>query len=248
MSKPRILALDIETSYNVVETFDLMDAGRISPERIVVPSRVLMVGTQWLGEKRARVHDESRGHVAMLRAVRAEMNEADAILTYNGDSFDLPRLAGEFETHGIAAPRPAASIDLYKVVRGLRLASGKLGYAAPALGVGEKLTNEGAALWRAVAAKDPPAGRRMARYCRRDVELLGPLYLRLRPRIKNHPVLADAGCTACGSDRLQSRGIRRTKAARIERLQCADCGTWLDGSRTRTSAQHRNGKPARRVA
>jgi hypothetical protein len=88
----------------------------------------------------------------------------------------------------------------------------------------------------------------MAKYCRRDVELLGPLYLRLRPRIKNHPVLADDGCTSCGSQSLQSRGFRRTKVARIERLQCTDCGTWLDGSRTRIAAQNRNGNRARWTA
>jgi DNA polymerase elongation subunit (family B) len=233
MKAPRIVAIDIETSQHIVGVFDLHDPGFISPDQIIEPSRILMASAHVLGERSARVYTEHRGHKAMLRGIRREMEQADLILTYNGNRFDLPRLAGEFETHGIPQPKPFASIDLYQTVRGLKLASGKLGYVAPVLGVGEKIKHDGLPLWRAVAAKDPSAVRKMAEYCARDSSVLLPMYLRLRHRIKNHPVLSDTGCPSCGSDKLQSRGHRLTKTARIERLECQNCGSWPDGTRSR---------------
>ena len=41
--------------------------------------------------------------------------------------------------------------------------------------------------------------------------------------------------THCGSNRMQSRGHRRTKTFKIQRLQCRDCGSWQSGKRTKVS-------------
>lgn len=237
MSKkfPRIVAIDIETSPFQIETWNPSDPTPVGPDQIVEPSRILMMAAHVLGERSARVYDESRGHKTMLRGIRRELDQADLVLTFNGARFDLPRIAGELEAHNITAPRPFASIDLYQTTRGLRLASGKLAFVAPALGVGTKLKHDGMPLWRAVAAKDPAAIKKMSRYCANDASVLLPLYLRLRHRIKGHPVLSDTGCPYCGSLRLQSRGHRLTKTARIERIQCQGCRQWLDGTRSRVS-------------
>ena len=81
---------------------------------------------------------------------------------------------------------------------------------------------------------DEPAQKRMARYCKQDVKLLEKLYLKIRPFIRNHPHMGEVKgheCGACGSRHLQSRGYRRTKTMRIQRLQCQKCGSWSDGKR-----------------
>jgi ribonuclease D len=73
----------------------------------------------------------------------------------------------------------------------------------------------------------------MGKYCKQDVKLLEKLYLKVRPFIKNHPHLGKAAheCGACNSNHVQSRGYRRTKYFRIQRLQCQACGQWQDGKR-----------------
>jgi len=228
----RILLLDIETAPAQAYVWRMYDEN-ISPEQLIRPSRVLMVGVKWLGKPTVTIYD-----MTQLKAVRDLMAEADAIITFNGDKFDLPKLMGEFVERNIAAPPPVASIDLLKTVKRLGLTSNRLAHVAPYLGVGSKMKHEGFDLWRRVVEGDKKAWEKMARYCKQDVRLLEPLYLKLRPYIKTHPYIGDRAntCPHCGSTDIQHRGTRRTKAFFIERLHCTSCGAWSDGSRKKVAA------------
>ena len=163
------------------------------------------------------------------------ISEADGVVTFNGDKFDLPKLNGEFLLLGLAPPPPVTSIDVYKTVRNkLGLVSNKLAFVGPFLSVGAKVKHEGFSLWSKVNDGDPKAQARMERYCKQDVRLLEKVYKKIRPYITNHPHLAETGstaCGACGSFKTQKRGFRRTKAFHIQRIQCTNCGAWQDGSR-----------------
>jgi hypothetical protein len=83
---------------------------------------------------------------------------------------------------------------------------------------------------------NPTAQKQMKKYCIQDTKLLKKLYKKLRPYIRNHPHLGEVGvkaCPACGSHHMQSRGFRRTKSFKIQRLQCQTCGSWSDGTRSK---------------
>jgi uncharacterized protein YprB with RNaseH-like and TPR domain len=228
----KILFLDIETKPAVVATFGIRDQ-HIGHKQILKDGGVICVGLKWLGEKRAKVYSEwQHGHKEMLEVVRDALEEADAVATYNGAAFDLPKLQGEFLLHGIPPAPTLTQIDIYKSVRKLGFISNKLDYIAQLLGLGSKVKHEGLDLWLKVMDGDEAAQKRMARYCAGDVMLTEKVYQKVRGFIHTHPHLGATqprDCGACGSSRTQARGFHRTKASLRQRYQCQACGSWSLG-------------------
>jgi hypothetical protein len=226
--------LDIETKPVLAYTWGLFKQN-ISLDQIVDHGGVLCVGAKWLGKAATEFYSEwEHGHEEMIRKTYSLLSEADAVITYNGDRFDLPKLKGEFALLGLPAPPPIASIDVYKSVKKLGLVSGKLAFVGPFFAIGKKIKNAGFPLWTGVIDGDERCQRDMTKYCLQDVKLLEKVYDRLKAHIHNHPHLGDTGahaCGACGSTKVHSRGDRRTKMFKIQRLQCQGCGSWFDGKR-----------------
>lgn len=233
-TSPRILFLDIETKPALVYSFGIRDQ-HINHGQIKQDGGTICVGVKWSGEKRVRVLSEwEHGYSEMIAETHSLVSEADAIATYNGASFDIPKLMGNFLLEGLPPPPPPTQIDIYKAVRKLGFICNKLDYIAPLLGLGKKVKHEGLPMWIKVMEGDPMAQKRMARYCAGDVRLLEEVYNRVMAYVPNHPHLGHThseACGACGSFRVQKRGVRRTKAFKIERLQCSDCGSWASGKR-----------------
>jgi hypothetical protein len=232
--EPRILFLDIETRPATALVWGLFDIN-VALNQIVDPGGTMCFGALWGGTTKMLFYsDWQHGHLGMVEAAHKLFSEADAIVTYNGDRFDLPKLNGEFLQAGLAPPPPVTSIDVYKAVKKLGLLSNKLAFVGPLLTGDEKLKHGGMELWTRVMAGDPKAQRKMQRYCSQDVRLLERVYERVKPYISNHPHMGrikSDECGACGSKNMQSRGYRRTKASRIQSLQCQDCGSWQQGKR-----------------
>ena len=227
---PKILFLDIETAPAIVYTWGLHDVN-IGIEQIIKPSRIICWSAKWFGAKQILYRDERSGTKTMLREMRELLCQAHAVVTYNGDGFDLQKLSGEFVFHRIPPAPPVASIDLFKTVKGLGYISGKLAFIGPYLKIGEKVRHEGFPLWKACLDGDDAAWARMRDYNMQDTELLEGLYTLLRPYIRNHPYLGEGGleCPACQSRRGESRGTRRTRNYIVQRIQCRDCGSWYSG-------------------
>jgi hypothetical protein len=235
----KLLLLDIETAPTLAYVWRMYDEN-IGVEQIVKPTRITCWAAKWVGKKGVMFASEWQyDRKVMLQTVWDLLQECDAVLTYNGDKFDLPKLMGEFAREGLGSPGQLTSIDLYKTVRKLGFQSNKLEFAAPHLGIGEKVKNSGFRLWAGIEAGDPQARKEMEKYNRQDTVLLEGLYKTIRPFIKNHPYLGIGGvgeCPACGSSNIQRRGMRRTKAFFIERLHCQACGSWSDGVRRKAAA------------
>jgi len=164
------------------------------------------------------------------------MSEADALVTYNGDRFDLPKINGEFVSAGLRPIPPTPSIDLIKTVRRLGLQSSRLEFVAPYLQIGAKVQSGGFQLWRDCIDGKPEAWRKMRGYNIQDVRLLEKLHDRLGPFITKYPALFPStstkpACGKCGSSHMQSRGHRTTLRMRIQRLQCQACGKWESGKK-----------------
>ena len=231
----KILILDIETRPAQAYIWRAYGEQNIGVEQIIDPGDIICVGLKWLGDKETFLYsDWEHGHQEMLTAVHAAMCEADAVVTYNGDKFDLPKLQGAFLLAGLGPTKPQTSIDVVKAVRKLGYFVNRLAFIGPFLGVGAKIKHEGFDLWVKVMEGNEPAQRRMARYCKQDVKLLEKLYLKIRPFIKDHPHMGNVkghACGACGSHHVQSRGWRRTKYFRIQNIQCQSCGSWQSGKR-----------------
>lgn len=238
MPSPRILFLDIETKPAIIASFGIRDQ-HIGHKQILHNGGTICVGLGWLHESKVTVlSDWEHGHEEMIRQVHAAISEADAVCTYNGARFDLPKLKGEYLLQGLNLPPEPTQIDLFKSVRKLGFISNKLDYIAPLLGIGGKVKHEGLDLWLKVMNGDEKAQARMARYCAGDVRLTKALYRKVLPFIQDHPHLGDAQrneCPSCGSSRLQSRGVRRSRAMFIGRLECQNCGSWCSGKRSKAA-------------
>ncbi len=234
--KPKLLLCDVETRPHKGYFWKMFDEN-ISLDQLEEPSQIICFAAQWHGEKKVTFGAVwNGGRRKMLVKLRAMLEEADAVITFNGDHFDLPRINGELVEHRLPPLPPLTSIDLYKTVKKLGLASGKLAYVAPILKIGAKIKHEGFPLWKAVMKGDRAARGRMKRYNIEDTRLLGGLYDVLAPYMTRHPRIRDGvkgECLHCGSKHLQSRGKRYTVAFKIERLQCQECGKWTDGKRTK---------------
>lgn len=235
----RILALDIETKPAKAYVWRMWDEN-IAPDQIIEDGGIICVGAKWIGEPDVFFLSEWRdGHLGMLKGIHELMEEADAVITYNGDRFDLPKLNGEFVLNGLPPLAPITSIDLIKAVKKFGFAMNRLAYVGPLLKIGKKIKHEGFNLWKGVMDGNEKAQARMQRYCIQDVRLLETLYSKIRPFIRNHPHLGTktkaTACGACGSSHVHSRGYRRTKSFLIQRLQCQTCGSWSDGTRKKVT-------------
>src|SRR5690606_12258687 len=145
------------------------------------------------------------------------MEEADIIITYNGNKFDLPILNKEFILNGLTPPAPYKSVDLLKVVRRqFRFTSNKLDYVCGALGLDTKVEHKGMSLWVGCMDGDAKSWKIMERYNKRDVKILEQLYEVLLPWIPNHPSVPlyrcdeSLACNTCGSHNVQRRGYHHT--------------------------------------
>jgi hypothetical protein len=229
----RILTLDIETAPASAYVWGLWDQN-IGLNQIIKPGRIICWAAKWLGESEVHYADERGGRREMFVKMHELLSAADAVVTYNGDKFDLKKLLGGFVEFRLPPPPPVASIDLLKTVKRFGLDSNKLDFASGYYKIGQKIKNEGMPLWVACMAGDPKAWDRMCRYNKGDVRLTERAYKRFRPYIKTHPYVGAGlvnACPACASANVQHRGYARSKAFITERMQCQSCGSWSQGAR-----------------
>lgn len=229
----KILALDIEWKPATAYVWKMWDEN-ISPEQLIDEGGLLCFCAHWVGTKEFMFFSEWHdGPVEMAKQAQVLLSEADAVVTYNGDKYDIPKLRGHILLNELGDIPPVASIDLIKTVKKLGFVMNRLAYIGPLLNAGKKKKHEGFGLWRAVMEGDDKARNRMQVYCIQDVKVLVNLYKRVKPFIRNHPHLGDnrGECGNCGSNNVQLRGWRRTKMFKTRRMQCQDCGAWSDGVR-----------------
>lgn len=229
----KTLLLDIETAPNTAYVWGLFKEN-IPLQRLVESGYVMCWCAKWLGEEGVffdSVHQSKPKK--MLQRIHKLLEEADAVIHYNGTRFDIPTLNKEFLLNGMAPPSAYRQIDLLLTARSrFRFASNKLDYVAQALGVGKKYKHEGFELWIKCMNNDAEAWDRMEDYNKQDVILLERVYEKFRPWIRNHPnvgLYMDSEvpvCSHCGSDSLVRRGWATTTAGKYRRYQCNSCGSW----------------------
>lgn len=240
---PRILTIDIETSPMKVWTFSLIKP-YISYDQVIEPTRVISWAAKWLDEDPVMFRSEyHHGFEAMIQQAHSLLSQADIVIHFNGDTFDVPHLRREFKKLSLPPFAPFQTIDLYKQLKkSMYFPNNKLDTMVQRLGIGSKLDHDGMPLWIRCLTDDPEhpeiqrkAWALMRKYNRQDVAVTEALYLETREWLPNHPNMGlyvdDPGdgiarCSVCKSEDLRKEGHAYTAAGKYPRFQCRNCGKW----------------------
>lgn len=231
----KILFLDIEWEPALAYVWRMWDEN-ISPDQLISHGGMLCFCAHWEGSKEYLFYSKwDHGQEGMAAIAKALIEEADAVVTYNGDKYDIPKIRGEVLLAGLEPFGPVTSIDVLKTIKKCGFNMNRLAYIGPLLGVGGKVKHEGFNLWKDVIEGKAKAQKKMERYCIQDVRLLTKLYKKIRPFIINHPHIGATfhECGTCGGNNVQKRGFTTSKHYKTQRLQCQDCGSWQTGTRTK---------------
>ena len=248
----RILYVDIETSPHLAHVWGMWDQN-VGLSQLKKAGRIMGFAYRWKDGQKARwvsEYDASVGessdekYLAMLEKAHQLYDEADIVVTYNGDRFDNLHFNAAWAMAGMTPPSPVQSIDLFSTVkRKLRFPSNKLDYVCKVLLGQRKVAHHGHQLWNECIDPDvdertrAKAWRLMSRYARQDVDLLQPPHEKLMPWLPNTVNVAIFGddhdapaCGRCGSTDLERRGFAATAAKVYQRFRCRSCGAWARGT------------------
>jgi hypothetical protein len=226
--EPRVLTLDIETLPGSALFFS-RKVDYIGVHNILSSPRMGCFAAKWLGAAKVEFAGEFHdGREQMLGLMWDLLNEADMVVSWNGDSFDLPWIRGELATAGYSPPSAFQSIDLIKTARSFRLVSNRLDDVAKVYGVGRKMETGGIDLWKGCLAGDRKAWDKMRRYNRGDVLITERLLTALGPWVKGMPHRGQwtrdrECCPSCGGTDLTLVGISYSKTLEYPKLRCDTC-------------------------
>lgn len=230
-SEPKILVLDIESkpmkAYVWGPRVDWIPAGQI-----ISHGGLLCFAAKWLGSEEVIFHKGA----SAVKEIHKLLSEADVVVTYNGDRYDLKRLNNEFLLAGMAPPKPYKSIDLIKVNRAkFDLPYRSLDYMAQRTGLGEKEKHQGFDLWVDCERGVPEAWEVMESYNKKDVLLTESLYIKLLPWLGVSPHIGmlagkSESCPYCGSTDLADEGESTwTYVQSYQLYRCEVCEGWSRG-------------------
>jgi len=249
MIKKRVLVLDIETKPMLVWVWALGD-NYIGINQIKEDWSVLAWAAKWLGDKPSTMvyRDLRRAKNLMndkkiLLEMRELLNEADIVITQNGEKFDSRKLTARFIQHGIDPPSPYQHIDTYRISKRIAaFTSHKLEYLTHLLNKKYKKRSHkkfvGLALWIACMARVKAAWDEMKVYNIHDVLSTEELFMNLRAYAPNtmpdifHSAANLSDCTVCGTEKsLIRRGYTYTKTGTFIKYQCKNCFKWPRGEK-----------------
>lgn len=230
LRRSKVLIFDIETApaHLEMDVYQLKQySNYLHHSNVVRPGQMISFGAQWLHEPRTVIYTDLHDP-SMLDLLWSLIDEADYVIGFNSDSFDLKRIRGYFAIAGMKPPSPVKSIDLMKTIRTFGFESSSLDYSCRMFHTEhQKLVDIGAGGWEEVMAGDPEARRMMRRYCTHDVRATTDLYLAILPWIKNHPIMnfdsESLSCPRCGSLDFTDNGTVQTTSIKYESHRCSSC-------------------------
>lgn len=219
---PKILLWDIET--------DGINADRI-----------LCIGYKFYGHKKVHLLKaadyprkglwDDRGLIAAFADV---FTSADWHATWYGTRFDLPVVHARMIANGLGPLPSIPHVDLWVTARyQFRTGGGnRLAKWQDFLGIEDEKTPVKPSVWIKARYGHGPSLEYIYEHCRKDVEVLEEVFMKLRPWVKTEPARhlfdpsVSGSCLSCGSPHLIAQGWRVSRTRRYRRFQCRDCGKW----------------------
>ncbi|ASX99274.1 DnaQ-like DNA polymerase III subunit [Arthrobacter phage Molivia] len=228
----RILTIDIENSPNLAHVWGLWQ-NNVSLSQLMESGEVISFAAKWAGDPEVQFYSNFHdGHEAMVLKAWELVNEADIVVGYNSQGFDMKHLQREFLLANLGPTSPYKNVDLlHAVKRQFRFVSNKLDYVVQALKLGAKTAHAGHTLWVQCMAGDKDAWDKMREYNMQDVVITEKLYFRLLPWIEKHPHIGmymdtdHDRCPFCGSTELVLDKTTTAKAyvSTYNLYKCGEC-------------------------
>lgn len=239
----RCLVMDIESAPLTVYAWGLNDQF-VDKANVVQDWYILSWAAKWLNEPASKVmYMDQKGKKDLTNdkeivlGIWKLLDEADIVVTQNGQNFDSKKLNARFIEHGLNPPSPYTHLDTYQILRrtagfsshSLEFLTGKLCTKY------KKLSHPkfpGMKLWAECLKNNKAAWAEMKKYNIYDVLSTEELYLRIKawtPQSAPKVFISDTpdrACSVCGFKRLKSYGIRPIGARLYRRLMCLKCGHW----------------------
>ena len=232
---PKILLFDIETSPMKAYIWNLWKTN-VHPEQLTSDWFCIAWSAKWLysgdimGEVLTPQEIKQENDYRIMLSLWKLINEADIVITHNGNKFDIPRINARFIIHGFQPTTPYYSIDTCQVARKqFGFTSNKLDCIAGYFNIAHKLETS-FNLWKECLEGDEEALSYMLEYNKMDVKILEEVYLKLRPWIKGHPNIAnyiDSDCCCnCGSVDIREipNDYYYTQVNKYKLYRCRECG------------------------
>lgn len=244
VSQGKVLVFDLETAPIVSYTWGLFDQN-VGLNQIKEDWYILAWAAKWLGDspdkliyRDNRNAKDQKNDKVLVVELAALLNEADIIITQNGDAFDVKKLNARAVIHKLPPIKPCKSVDILKEGRKVfKFTSHKLEYVTDILNDKyKKLKHEkypGFELWKAILAGDKKAWVEMEKYCAYDVLATEESYQKIQGWIKTKAIHEDdteRPACKCGSHHLVAKGFAYTLVGKYQQYQCRDCRKWMRGS------------------
>lgn len=237
---PKVLLFDIETSPILAHVWGLWD-NNVALNQIDSDWHVLSWSAKWLDEPASKtmymdqrdeknIEDDSR----ILKAIWKLLDEADVIITQNGNRFDTKKLNARFILNGMQPPSSYKKIDTLVIAKKhFAFTSNKLEYMTDKLCTKFKKSKHkkfsGFELWSECLKGNIEAWKEMEVYNKRDVLSLEELYKKLIPwdngvNFNLYHNELEHTCK-CGSTELAKNGFFYTNVGKYQRYKCKSCGS-----------------------
>jgi DNA polymerase elongation subunit (family B) len=239
MSGPKVLVFDIETS-KILAAIWAPGKQYVRPNQIRRDWALMCWAAKWLGEKEIFSMDNRKNEITddkkICLGLSEMLDEADIVITKNGQKFDIKKLVWRMMVHKIKPFSPVQHIDTERLIRGSAAPSStKLEFLNEALELEHQKSRHvkfpGDTLWDECEAGNKAAWDEMVKYNKKDVLATEDLYERIQPyspqRVKFNLYRADSQywCN-CGSDDLVKKGFVYTKSGKFQQFRCKGCGSW----------------------
>lgn len=233
---PKILALDLETSADIVATFGRYNTNISEGNIIHQGNEIISAAWSFIGQDKVHIANSKfkdfkinqASESALLVKLLDAMNEAQAVVIHNA-RFDLGTIQHRMLHHGLGKIPTTKVIDTLHIARKyLKLRSNKLDSITKYFNLSNKMENEGIALWINTQKGDPDSMNRMKDYNIQDVVALKDVYTLFEPLTTFNKGLftEDTVCSSCGSSNVHKTGREVfTSVNSFDEYECQDCGS-----------------------
>lgn len=243
MNKSKVLVLDIETSPILAYIWELGEQ-HVNLSQIHTDWHIMAWSAKWLDEPAHKViyHDlrnvKNGDDKSILKPLWDLLNEADIVITQNGQNFDSRKITARFMLHGMKPPKPFQHIDTYRLVKRVAdFTSNKLEYLTDKFCATHKKVSHGKypglQLWIECLKGNKLAWDEMKYYNIKDILSTEELYNHIKawapdtmPKVYPLTDKADT-CGTCGYVGPMRLGRDRVKKSGVyTQNSCPQCGAW----------------------